>query len=209
MSPFVTLPLIVLLPIIPAYLLFRALPSTGNVAGRFQGLELKLSGSFAGYFALVLVIFQHYDKLFPPPLPPSAFVWHLTGHVVTSSGSPIELLDVKDFSFSPPLFQAIPGGNFKLTIPTEAQEGGGTAWPMLVISHDGFTPLRIPLSPSEMNSTVMQSLGASRDDGHKEIKMQNIILPSAPPYNPTGPKPKQISGPVKKQKGPAATKVNP
>jgi hypothetical protein len=47
---------LVLVPIIPAYLLFRALPSEATASGPFKGLSIKLGGAFAGYFLVLLAI---------------------------------------------------------------------------------------------------------------------------------------------------------
>src|SRR6266481_6542803 len=141
-SSIITLGFIILVPMIPAYFLFRALPSTGQVDGKlFKGLEVKLGGAFAGYFAVVLLIFYQHDIWAPPPPPPAetSTVWHLSGKILDKSGTPIERLDIKDFAFSPPFFQSIPGGNFDLAIPTEPQQGGGSKYPMLVISHENFS----------------------------------------------------------------------
>jgi len=190
-----TLAVIVLLPIVPAYLLFRALPSTGNVSGKLlQGLEIKLGGAFAGYFAVVLLIFYKHDTWDPTPPPPTAYVWHLSGQVTDATGAPLEPLDLKDFSFAPPTFQALPGGNFSMVVPTEPQQGNGTKYPMLVISHANFVPLTIPLDPSRVSSDMVTSLGVTHDEGHKEITMKHIRLSPAPPYNPSGPAPQLLSG---------------
>ena len=45
---------ILLLPLIPAFLLYKFLPSKTNVSGPFKGLNIKLTGAFGGYFLLVL-----------------------------------------------------------------------------------------------------------------------------------------------------------
>src|SRR5262245_56147344 len=104
-SSIITLGFIILIPMIPAYFLFRALPSTGEVDGKlFKGMEIKLGGAFAGYFAVVLLIFYKPDIWAPrPPQPETAAVWHLSGQVVDDAGMPIERLDIKDFAFSPPV----------------------------------------------------------------------------------------------------------
>lgn len=47
--------LVLLLPLIPAFVLFRFLPSAANVEGPFKGLTIKLGGAFAGYFVTVLL----------------------------------------------------------------------------------------------------------------------------------------------------------
>ena len=53
---YLTLAAILLVPIIPAYILYKFLPaSETDVSGPYQGLSLKLKGAFAGYFLLVIV----------------------------------------------------------------------------------------------------------------------------------------------------------
>lgn len=52
---FLVLAAILLLPLIPAYVLYKFLPaSETDVSGPYQGLSIKLKGAFAGYFLLVL-----------------------------------------------------------------------------------------------------------------------------------------------------------
>lgn len=53
---YLALAAILLIPIIPAYILYKFLPASDtDVSGPFKGLTLKLKGAFAGYFLLVLV----------------------------------------------------------------------------------------------------------------------------------------------------------
>ena len=191
--PIITLSFIILLPVLPAYLLFRALPSTGKVEGKFQGMEIKLGGSFAGYFALVFLVLHSKDLWNPPAPKPSAYVWHLSGQVTDSNGNPIEQLEAKDFALDPPNFSTLPGGTFDLTISTEPRDGGGTKYPRLVISHRSFAPISIPLDAT-LDSKTASDLGIKRDDEHREITIQHIPLQN-PPYAPTGPAPE----PVQKQ----------
>ncbi len=52
-----------LIPLIPAYILYKTLPAQTSVSGPFKGLNLNLSGAFAGYFLLVLISFGFTLKL--------------------------------------------------------------------------------------------------------------------------------------------------
>ncbi len=47
---------IVLIPMIPALILYAVLPSQATVSGPFKGLNIRLQGAFGGYFLLVLVV---------------------------------------------------------------------------------------------------------------------------------------------------------
>jgi hypothetical protein len=48
---------VILIPLVPAFLLYKFLPSKAAVKGPLKGLQLNLQGAFAGYFALVLLSF--------------------------------------------------------------------------------------------------------------------------------------------------------
>ena len=46
----------ILVPIIPAFIFFKWLPADSNVGGTWQGLKIKLTGAFGGYFAIFATI---------------------------------------------------------------------------------------------------------------------------------------------------------
>lgn len=48
--------LTVLLPIIPAYILYKFLPSKATVKGPFKGLTIQLKGAFGAYFIVLLFL---------------------------------------------------------------------------------------------------------------------------------------------------------
>lgn len=48
--------LIVLIPIIPAFIFFKFLPGQADVDGPFKGLKIKLTGAFAGYFLIFIIL---------------------------------------------------------------------------------------------------------------------------------------------------------
>lgn len=72
----------VLLPIVPAYLLFKLLPSNAVVAGPLKGLTVNLGGAFGGYFAILLLL------LWRMPSPPSDTEYYtLEGRLVLPDAS--------------------------------------------------------------------------------------------------------------------------
>jgi len=77
---------IVLLPIVPAFLLFKFLPSRADASGPLQGLEIKLGGAFAGYFILVVLILSQLTRL-KEIASPEPQVWKVTGTVQDSHAS--------------------------------------------------------------------------------------------------------------------------
>ncbi len=185
-----TLSFVVLLPVVPAYLLFKALPSSAQVTGPLQGLTLKLGGAFAGYFAVLLVIILNLSKLLPPPV---YQVWQVEGNVTDDKNVPFEFLNEPDFQLSPPHFIPERGGSFTLMFTTSSTPAGnGIAFPTLTVSHDQFKPLPIPLDPAEL--AQRQDLGMKQgdiDSNHRKIVLRHIALqPQAlPTYSPAGPPP--------------------
>ena len=65
----------ILFPIVPAYFLFKLLDSKGTVDGKVLGFNVKLGGAFAGYFAVLLLVYLMYN------------VWHPIYVVYTVHGS--------------------------------------------------------------------------------------------------------------------------
>ena len=51
----ITLALLFLLPMVPAFVLYRFLPAAGEVGGTLYGVPIKLTGSIAGYVIVLLI----------------------------------------------------------------------------------------------------------------------------------------------------------
>jgi hypothetical protein len=49
--------ILVLLPMIPAYIMFKAFPSTGEGAGDFWGWHWKFGGAFAAYLIVAMLLY--------------------------------------------------------------------------------------------------------------------------------------------------------
>jgi hypothetical protein len=79
MSDFLYMAAVILLPLIPAFIIFKLIPgATADVEGPFQGFKLKLGGAFAGYFVVVLVAFLEVRLMLEPN---RVRLWHVTGNV--------------------------------------------------------------------------------------------------------------------------------
>ena len=115
----------ILLPIIPALLLYKLLPSTADVAGPFHGLQIKLGGAFAGYFLLVLVIF------FWPRGKPYE-VWTLNGYIQDENGMTLPQ-DKVNLNIQPRSIEYLDDGSFEMDILVKRGQSGQVKFPTLTV----------------------------------------------------------------------------
>lgn len=134
---------VILIPVVPAYLLYKYLPpGQAEVGGPFKGLDIKLSGAFAGYFLVLLIASSLLVFLIktepvagaPCPLPPANRY-----EVYTVSGK-IDLRksnlksDRLILSLDPKEQIVLPNGTFRFDIPVKPGQGGKLDFPSLLIS---------------------------------------------------------------------------
>src|SRR6266446_846087 len=80
----VVISVLVLLPMIPAFVLFKLLRSKGNVSGPLGSFKIALGGAFGGYFALTVFITTVAVKA--DVIKPAAPVWHVRGTLQFDDG---------------------------------------------------------------------------------------------------------------------------
>jgi hypothetical protein len=104
-----------LVPILPAFIVFKFLPSEANVSGPFQGLRIKLAGAFGGYFILALLVLYS-------PRPHSEEVWTVKGMIKNDTSS---LPKPEEFivNLEPPLVRVQTDGTFETQVPVTWQSG--------------------------------------------------------------------------------------
>lgn len=137
---------ILLLPILPAFLLFRFLPSTASVEGPMKGLSLKFGGAFGGYIAAVLIAWQIAGSLLAPTWSDN---WNVVAHIQfdpSAAGSPP--IGEVAVVVRPPSAAIDPGGTVQMpvSIPRVAQSALGIQ--RLIVSYDGYAPVTVPLVPA-------------------------------------------------------------
>ena len=92
-SSSVKLLLSVLAPMIPAVFFFKYLRNKADVAGNYEGLNVKLSGGFAGYVVLVGVVMKLYPTpslAAPAPDTSGAEAWRVEGRFDWKANDPID-----------------------------------------------------------------------------------------------------------------------
>jgi hypothetical protein len=129
--------LVILVPIIPAFILYKSLPALTKVSGPFKGLNIQLSGSFAGYFIIVLLttglIVTYWETC------PRYQLWTIKG-IIRLSGE--DIVQGVDLSIKPPNPYVDPTGGFNIKVPLEKEEVVNSA---ISIHKEGYSPVTISL----------------------------------------------------------------
>jgi len=180
----------ILLPIVPALLLYKLLPSTADVSGPFHGLKIKLGGAFAGYFLLVLVVFFW-------PRPKAAYeVWTVKGMIQDESGAalPQEKFNV---NIQPRTIDYTQNeGTFEMDILVKRGQSGQPKFPKLLVEWQpaqAFGNAYVHLDPTDqLFATKKYKLNVNSQ--WREITVTEPIMleqkVTEKPYAPAEPAPK-------------------
>lgn len=137
--------LITLVPIVPAFILFKFLPATAAVTGPFKGLRIDLSGSFAAYFLVffVLVGIRHnFDTDYE--------MWMVRGRIIQADVGASPYIDPRFVTFSVPALKSDADGNFSISfVRTSDHEFD---FPYMYISIPGYSPKAFFLGPKSENT---------------------------------------------------------
>jgi hypothetical protein len=131
----IILTVLVLLPMIPAFLLFKLLPSGAVLKGPFQGLNLALSGAFGGYVALTMFVATFYAHTLRPQ---TYRTWVVRGQLQFPPGERPALR----WDLGPPLLQIDANNGFYFQIPV----ADGAEMPDLVLEAAGYPVKAVKLS---------------------------------------------------------------
>lgn len=137
--------LILLLPIVPAFVLFRFLPSSANAEGPFKGLTIKLGGAFAGYIVTVLLSWQVAESLLEPMWSDN---WNVVAQIAfdTESGNhppPTQAVVL----VKPPIADIETSGSLEMMVPIPRVHSGSIDIQRLVVAVDGYETVNVPLDP--------------------------------------------------------------
>jgi hypothetical protein len=155
MTDYILIAAIVLLPIVPAFLLFKFLRSTdGKAEGAFGGLKFSFGGAFAGYIVVMVFIANFSSK-------PTTMHIHGTLQFPDGERPPVVTCDVH-----PPKFNADGPHDFELDMDNGRM-------PVLLFSADGYDPVHV-----DLNTVVTK-----KEKGGIQIK-DPVVFKKSPPYNP-------------------------
>ncbi len=167
---------LVILPLIPAVVLFKALPSKGQISGPFHGLNLKFSGAFTAYLILFILLLQIRPRDFD-----HYHTWQVTGDVefqrAPHDGRP-DPTDIK-VRLTPPDYVVNPngpGGKFSFDVPVPSKRGS-PAFPRLYVDLPGYEPLTLSLAADDQDGDG-NDIKVQRNDKTREIRLGKITLRS-------------------------------
>jgi hypothetical protein len=138
-DPIIILSVLVLLPLIPAFLLFKLLPSRAVVKGPLAGFDVALSGAFAGYFALTIIVATFYAQNLQPK---KYKTWVVRGQLQFPDGERPQLC----VGQGPPPMSIDANNGFYFQIPVAE----GAELPDLVLEANGYPAKSVRLSPQDV-----------------------------------------------------------
>ncbi len=179
-----TLALILFLPLVPAYILFKTLPGEAFVNGPLKGFDINLSGAFAGYFALVLLLFSTMPLWKPKEKPQQD--WTVTGTIQYDGGNAEDLSSQTRILLIPPEYSEKRDGsfvvNFKLPLGIQKSD-----LPNLAIDVPGYQLVQIPLSGDPLPYQKDQYPLSIRQEHIQVTPVINLHREQAPPQAAAAP----------------------
>ncbi len=166
------LTVIVVLPIIPAFILYKFLPSKASAKGPFKGLNIQLKGAFAGYF-IVLLFIGGFFLMFSAREATYDF-GTVTGYLKLDQGQ----FDEKDIiiTVTPPMQTILPNGKFtieKVLVPKYE----GIEKPYLLIYKAGYEVETVTLEEKFMEIPGIPDYQIEYSKTKKNLKKINIKKP--------------------------------
>ena len=184
-------------PILPAYILYKNLPSRATVKGPFKGFSVQLTGAFAGYFILFLSTLSFVSFR---PKPPTTFapfeVWQIKGTV--SAEGINRSLKPDDFRFSsrPPLVNLNPDGSFSMAVAVNQIQEGIRSFPVVIIERDGYETVTLDLNNQDQNKEQEVQFVASGTPSQVKIKKALALSKEKTPNFDQGQEPQEVGKPT-------------
>lgn len=144
-----------LLPLVPAFILFKFLPSDSNVQGPFKGLTIKLAGSFSAYFLLFMICAYVTNRLIRP-LDEQYEVWTIEGKVLDEQNMKINAQLRPRLVLLPPT--EIRNGEYSVQVIGERKGMDRVEFPIIQILADNYEPEHLSsFTHNRSNYSVLDS----------------------------------------------------
>jgi hypothetical protein len=164
--------LAVVLPLLPAFILFKFLPSTGDVSGPLKGLNVKFGGAFGAY----LVVFLALLAIRPQDLK-HYHTWKVVGHIELAQAKDEEPPNIHDVVVRvvPPHLAVMNGGTFAFDIPVLEDDQGNLDFPDLQLDLRSYQGITVPLSKRKDKPYGSIDVKPAYDEKAKTITIQAPI----------------------------------
>ena len=166
---------VVLLPLVPAFLLFKFLQSTGSAEGPLAGLGVKFSGAAACYLVILLLLLWRL-----PQQDEHYHTWTVEGVIgvkpATGESDP-NLNDLFVRAVPPRLF-VMNQGAFSWEIPVVEGVNGQLRFPDLQLDLRGYRGITVPLQPGRLYGASSSALEYDHERRVISVK-EPIVLQSA------------------------------
>lgn len=173
-----------LLPIIPAYVLFKALPSEAIVSGPFKGLNTNLRGAFAGYFLLVVIAMPVMNGLIKNKYE-NYEVWNVRGKVIDGeTKKPIDITKNPRINVQPSS-KVLGAGDFVLQVIGERRGENLIEFPIMEIEADGYMPQSLGILDYKVGNIPKKEFCEELDADVRKASYQTIKLTRIPVEHPT------------------------
>jgi hypothetical protein len=187
---------ITVLPLLPAYILFKYLPASATVTGQpsvMRGLKVKFGGAFGAYIVVFFALWHGFDID-----QPHYRTWTVTGQVAASEAA-------KDFHpnditwrVRPPDITVNPDGTFRFEVAVREKPNGEPTLPAVLVDLPGFASQTIHLDPDQASG--YGSAGVLKREyqwDEREVRLLDPVLMRAtselPPFAP-GARPVAVAG---------------
>ena len=185
---------IVLLPMVPAFVLFKYLHSKAKLTGPLEGFNIVLGGAFAGYVVVLVVIIKFLmPTLMPPAAPPTPCdLWTVTGRVeVDGAQAPALLANVQGNLRPPDLRFFSSDGRFQWQIGILKDPMGAFGSTTIELVLPGHHAPVVTMDGPDKKEAPFQDYGLAYDSKEKTItigKPINLVSDTAS-YSPAAAQP--------------------
>jgi hypothetical protein len=160
----------VLLPIAPAFVLYKLLPSEGEASGPVKGLSVRFKGAFAGYLVVFMLV------LYTTPTETNHYhTWTVEGRVTALPGAGEAIPNLNDLFIRivPPRLGVMNGGVFSWEVPVVEDASGVLHFPDLQLDLRGYQGVTVALQPGR--SYGSESVPLVRDDKQRVLRLNDPI----------------------------------
>jgi hypothetical protein len=179
MSDLALMAAVILLPIVPAVLIFKLIPGNSVVvSGPFKGLRLNLGGAFAAYFLIMLVALELENSVLRPERYER---WQVSGNIGFQPGqgtfpSPTDGLML----VIPPRPGIDKSGHISFAIALDQNIGGLLDMSQVTIDYSGvgYQTVTMPLDPDGRHTvgSGAPNLAVRVDKKNREFDLGTIVL---------------------------------